>query len=208
MRIVALLALLLGAMGRMPAQQPAPAPVSPTPPSPPPAPDSASVAPQAAAARPADVGSIDAILLALYDVISGPPGPRDWQRFRSLFAAGARLMPTRPRADGGAELLILDVEGYISRTDSFFRTNGFFEREIARRTEQFGNVAHAFSTYVSYRALGDATPFTRGINSIQLLKDGQRWWVVSIFWDSERAGLTIPAPYLPSPAGRAAPSPR
>ncbi|HEX9705483.1 MAG TPA: hypothetical protein VGA20_09570 [Gemmatimonadales bacterium] len=145
----------------------------------------------------AEVASIDAILAALYDVISGPAGQvRNWDRFRSLFAPGARLIPARSKPDGGAEALVLDVEGYIGRTSRFFEQNGFFEKELARTTEQFGTVAHAFSSYASYRTAQDSAPFSRGINSIQLLKDGNRWWVVSIFWDAERAGLTIPAEYL------------
>ena len=153
------------------------------------------------AASPADVGSIDAILTALYDVISGSAGQaRNWDRFRSLFVPGARLIPARPKPDGGAEAVVMDVEGYISRTSRFFEQNGFFEKELARKTEQFGNIAQVFSTYASYRTAQDTTPFSRGINSIQLLKDGYRWWVVSIFWDAERPGLTLPPQYLP-PSG-------
>jgi hypothetical protein len=146
----------------------------------------------------ADVASIDAILAALYDVISGPAGQaRNWDRFRSLFAPGARLIPARPRPDGGAYAVVLDVDGYIGRTSRFFEQNGFFEKELARKTEQFGNVVHAFSTYASYRTAQDSLPFSRGVNSIQLLRDGNRWWVVSIFWDAERSGLTLPPQYLP-----------
>src|SRR5918996_1243536 len=105
----------------MAAQQPTPAAPRPTPP-----------------ASPADVSSIDAILAALYDVISGPAGQaRNWDRFRSLFVPGARLIPARPKPDGGAEAVVMDVEGYISRTSRFFEQNGFFERELARKTEQF-----------------------------------------------------------------------
>src|SRR5688500_13434737 len=88
------------------------------------------------AANPADVASIDAILAALYDVISGPAGQaRNWDRFRSLFAPGARLIPARPRPDGGADAVVLDVDGYIGRTSRFFEQNGFFEKELARKTE-------------------------------------------------------------------------
>ena len=149
------------------------------------------------AANPSDVASMDAILGALYDVISGPAGQaRDWDRFRSLFAPGARLIPARPTPAGGAEAVVLDVEGYISRTSRFFEQNGFFERELSRKTDQFGNIAQVFSTYASYRTAQDTTPFSRGINGIQLLKDGSRWWVVSIFWDAERPGLTLPPQYL------------
>ena len=151
-------------------------------------------------AAPADVASIDAILDALYAVISGPAGEaRDWDRFRSLFAPGARLIPVRRTPAGGAQAVVLSVEDYINRTGPFFEQNGFFERELARETEQFGNVAHAFSTYASFRAAADTMPFSRGINSIQLLRDGGRWWVVTIFWDAERPGLTIPPEYLPKP---------
>lgn len=152
------------------------------------------------AADPADVGSVDAILAALYDVISGPAGERDWDRFRSLFVPGARLIPSVPDS-AGASVRVMSVEDYVERAGAFFKTNGFFEREVARRTEAFGNIAHAFSTYESRTAESDPDPFQRGINSIQLLKDGDRWWVVTIYWDAERADNPIPAEYLSGAAG-------
>lgn len=153
-------------------------------------------APKPPAARPDDVQSIDAILGALYDVISGPAGQkRDWDRMRSLFVPGARLIPTSVSGDG-ATARVLDVDGYIQRASGAFEHDGFYEREIARRTDQFGNIAHVFSTYESRRGPNDATPFARGINSIQLLKDGHRWWVVTIYWDAERPGNPIPTEYL------------
>jgi hypothetical protein len=148
--------------------------------------------------RSADVSSMDAIVAALYDVISGPAGQaRDWDRMRSLFVPGGRLIPSVAGERGGATARILDVDGYIERVRPAFERNGFFEREIARKTEAFGNIAHLFSTYESRHASGDAAPFARGINSIQLLKDGDRWWIVTVFWDAERPGNTLPAQYLP-----------
>jgi hypothetical protein len=148
-------------------------------------------------AKPDDVKSIDAILAALYDVISGPAGRgRDWDRMRSLFVPGARLIPAVARRDGGASARVLGVEDFITLVDKNTATTGFFEREVARKAEVFGNIAHVFSTYESRRA-PDEAPFQRGINSIQLLKDGDRWWVVTIYWDSERPGNPIPAEYLP-----------
>ena len=148
-------------------------------------------------AAPEDVASIDAIIAAVYDVISGPAGQaRDWQRFESLFAPGARLIPTRTR-DGGADAVVLTPAEYAQRSGPSLERNGFFEVEIARRTEQFGNIAHLFSTYESRRTAADPEPFARGINSMQLLRDGDRWWIVTIFWDSERPGNPIPAEYLP-----------
>jgi hypothetical protein len=150
-------------------------------------------------AAPADVASVDAILAALYDVISGPAGKqRDWNRFRSLFVPNARLMPARVRPDGSASVVVFSADDYVNVAGANLERNGFFEREISRKTEEYGNVLHAFSTYESRHAASDEKPFARGINSIQLLKDGSRWWVVSIFWDSERPGNEIPAKYLPS----------
>lgn len=149
------------------------------------------------AARAQDVESIDAIIAALYDVISGPAGQaRDWPRFHSLFIPGARLIPTRVTPDNEVRHRVMTAEDYANSSGPVLEENGFFEREIGRTTERFGNIAHVFSAYDSKRTLADPEPFARGINSIQLLYDGTRWWVVSIFWDSERAGNPIPARYL------------
>ena len=165
----------------------------------------APAAPAAAAqkqvtANPKDVESIDAIIAALYDVISGPAGEkRDWDRMRSLFVPGARLIPVVVPRDSAARPFMLSVEDYIQRSGPMLERDGFFEREIGRRTEVFGHIAHVFSTYDSKRTEADAQPFMRGINSIQLLYDGRRWWVVNIFWDSERPGQPIPPQYIARP---------
>lgn len=153
------------------------------------------------AANAADVASVDAIMAALYASISGAAGEkRDWNRFRSLFVPNARLIPARVRPDGSADALMLSADDYATRAGPGLERDGFFEREIARRTETYGAVTHAFSTYESRRLSSDPKPFARGINSIQLLKDGGRWWVVTVFWDSERPGNEIPAKYLPPPS--------
>ncbi len=152
------------------------------------------------AARAADVESIDAIIAALYDVISGPAGQaRDWDRFRSLFADGARLIPTAQRPDGSSMMLTWTPSEYVERAGGGLERDGFFEQEIGRVTEAFGQIAHVFSAYDSKRTLQDVAPFARGINSIQLRNDGSRWYVVTVLWDSERADLPIPAQYLKRP---------
>jgi hypothetical protein len=156
---------------------------------------------QTPTARPADVASIDAILTVLYDVISGPAGaPRDWDRFRSLFAPGARLIPVRRTPDGGATPGVMTPDEFAATAGPRFQELGFFEREIGRTLDEFGHIAHVMSAYESRRTATEPDPsLGRGINSIQLLRDGNRWWVVTIFWDSERAENPIPAKYL---AGR------
>jgi hypothetical protein len=148
------------------------------------------------AARPADVASMEAIMHAVYDVISGPAGqPRDWDRLRSLFVPGARLIPARTGKDGLTATRVLGVEDYIRLGEAVFRKEGFFEREVHRTVERFGNIAQVFDTYESRHAPSDARPFQRGINSVQLLFDGQRWWIVTIYWQAERPDLPIPRQY-------------
>ena len=156
---------------------------------------SADTAKPAAEPKPADVQSIDAILKALYDVISGPPGPRDWNRFHSLFLPEAHLIVSGKRPDGTFFHRAMTPQEYQERSGAFFLKEGFFESSIANKIEQFGTIAHVFSTYESRHEKG-AQPFARGINSIQLLNDGKRWWVVNILWDSERPDNPIPDKYL------------
>ena len=149
------------------------------------------------AGNPADVESIDAIITAAYDSISGPPGERDWNRVRSLFMPGARLIPTaKPGANDDLAPQMLDVDGFIARVESYFSEHGFYEKEIARRTEQFGNIAHVWSTYESRHNADDSEPFMRGINSIQLFYDGSRWWILTIYWQHESTEHPIPAKYF------------
>ena len=153
--------------------------------------------PAAPAASP-DVQSADNIIIALYGVISGPAGQaRDWDRFRNLFAPGARLIPASPRRDGSAPVA-LSPDDYVQRTSDAFLKNGFFEKEIARKTETYGTVTHVFSTYESRRTAADDKPMARGINSIQMMKHADRWWIVTVMWDQERPDNPIPDQYLPA----------
>src|SRR5258708_4995418 len=170
------------------AQTPTPTPVTPaTTPAPTPPP-----------ANPADVATMDATIAALYDVISGPAGTRNWDRFRSLFIPGARLIPTGRRPTGEVGSRVFTVEDYVQRAGAAFAKEGFYEREAARKVETFGNISPAFSTYESRHAKDDPKPFQRGINSIQLMNDGKRWWVVTIFWQGEDEKNPLPAMYLRS----------
>lgn len=163
----------------------------------PPRPNSIAAHPDWPKANPADVRSVDAILAALYDVISGPAHqPRDWNRFRSLFIPDARLIPTRhSKTDNSADVAPYTPEQYQERATPLLE-QGFFERGIHNTTESFGDIVHVFSTYES-RKTKDGAPFQRGINSIQLLKDGNRYWIVTILWDGESPANPIPPKYLP-----------
>src|SRR5438105_314490 len=125
---------------------------------------------KAPSARPEDVKSIDDILAALYGVISGPAGERDWDRFRSLFLPQARLTAATKNADGTSRIRPMGVEDYAKGAGDYFLQHAFYESPIVNRVQTFGNVTQVFSSYESRRALREA-PFARGINSIQL----QRW---------------------------------
>ena len=121
-------------------------------------------------ANPADVSSVDAIMNAVYDVISGDAGqPRDWDRFRSLFHKDARLIPTGKNQQTGIfGATVLSPDDYVKRAEPNFAKNGFYEKEIARKSDTYGNIVHAFSTYEARRKKDDEKPFLRGINSFQL----------------------------------------
>ena len=150
------------------------------------------------AANPIDVASIDAIMRAVYDVISGDAGQkRDWDRFRTLFHQDARMIPSGKNPNMGiTSARAFTPEEYIKRTEPVFAKEGFYEREKARRVETYGNIAHVFSTYESFHSLTDKKPFVRGINSFQLLNDGNRWWVLTIYWQNETPDVPIPKKYL------------
>jgi hypothetical protein len=151
------------------------------------------------AAKAADVASPDAIMAATYDVISGPAAQqRDWDRFRSLFVPGARLIPVVPRKTGGGlDTRIITPDEYAQHADAYFQKNGFAEREISRKSERYGNIMQIFSTYESRHDVKDAQPFARGINSFQLFYDGTRWWVVTIYWLEETPENPLPKEFLP-----------
>ena len=143
-----------------------------------------------------EVESLDAIIGALYDVISGPVGERDWARFGALFRDGARLIPTGVDSTGQRVTFVWTPDEFAQRGARWFAENPFYEREASRVVEEYGHIAHVFSTYESRRD-PDAEPFVRGINSIQLFHDGSRWWIVSIFWGDERSAGPIPERYRP-----------
>jgi hypothetical protein len=165
--------------------------------SPAPSPQTSQTAP-AVQAKPEDVQSIDSILAATYDVISGPAGKkRDWDRFRSLFYPGARLIPTGKRpGDTEVRARVLTPGDYVQGSAPRLEKDGFFERGVSNKTDHFGNIAHVFSTYESRHNEADAQPFQRGINSFQLVNDGKRWWIMTIMWQGETADTPIPSEYL------------
>jgi len=134
-----------------------------------------------------DVSTLDGILHALYEVLSGPAGqPRDWERYRSLFIENARMLVVVAVAGEKPRARQLTVEDYIRRVEPIFAVENFWERETSRQTEIVGRVAHVLSAYESLRD-PNGPPFEHGANSMQLFYDDTRWWVVSVMWNTSRS---------------------
>jgi hypothetical protein len=139
---------------------------------------------------PTDIGSV---ITAMYAMISGPAGPRDWALQKKIFHPQARQMRTGVDDRGASWIRIMSLDEYAADTARFFAQNGFHEIEIARKVDVFGNMAHAWSAYEARRSLDDDEPERRGINSIQLYRETDgRWRIVSMIWDNEREGLELP----------------
>ncbi|UHQ20079.1 hypothetical protein LVB87_02660 [Lysobacter sp. KIS68-7] len=147
-------------------------------------------------AKDADVATLDGLMAALYDVISGPAGQaRDWNRMRSLFIPGGRMMPVGGKTKDVIGIRLMTVNDYVATSGPLLLEKGFQERELARKVERFGNIATVFSTYEAY-ILADGHVL-RGINTLQLMFDGKRWWIVSLMWQAESPDLPLPKAYLP-----------
>jgi hypothetical protein len=148
------------------------------------------------AARPEDVASIDSIMKAFYEVVSGPAGePRQWSRDRSLYIAGVRFVSMNVNDKGEPVARVMDHQQFVDASDHQVVSTGFYEWEIHRETKRFGNIAHVFSTYES-RITKDGPVIARGVNSVELYWDGKRWWIAGAIWDEERKGNPLTKDFL------------
>lgn len=145
---------------------------------------------------PADVSTIDGIVKAFYETISGAKGaPRQWSRDKTLYTPDVRFIALSEE-NGKVRVRAMNHRQYVDSTNEFFVTEGFREREINRITRRFGNLAHVFSTYEF--STEDGRTKGRGVNSIELIFDGARWWIAAVSWDEERAGNPITKEFLPN----------
>jgi hypothetical protein len=150
------------------------------------------------APRPEDVSSLDGIIAAFYDVISGPAGrPRQWARDRTLYIPEVKFVSVEYRkGERKPYARVMDHQSFVDSADASMVREGFFEREIHRVTQEFGSITHVFSTYES-RQSADGPVTARGINSIELFYDGARWWITAAQWEDETPAHPIPKEYLP-----------
>jgi hypothetical protein len=145
---------------------------------------------------PADVETIDGIVAAFYEVISGPAGqPRDWGRDATLYLEPVSFTIAHIDPEtGAAGARTISKQQFVDESDAWLVENGFTEREIHRETRRFGSIAHVWSTYEWVAGDGETG---RGVNGIHLFHDGDRWWITHATWDAEREGNPIPPEYLP-----------
>ena len=133
---------------------------------------------------------------AYYEVVSGPAGSSpDPARDHALHHPDARIALIDRKADGTAKADIVPLGEFYRRIGTGPRKKGFYEREVHRKTQRIGALTHVWSTYESTETPG-GKPFSRGINSIQLLWDGKRFWILSWTFDDERHGNRVPSEYL------------
>jgi hypothetical protein len=152
--------------------------------------------PDATSTKDPDEFQIETTVLAVYNVISGPAGRRDWNSFAALFAPDARMVVAK-MADGKPSTVVLTPKEYEERSKPIFNEKGFFERPIATRVLRYGNIAHVWSTYEAREASNQEKPMMRGINSFELVRIGDAWKVQSIVWQQEDAAHPIPSQFAP-----------
>ncbi|MBT1063349.1 hypothetical protein KJY73_07170 [Bowmanella sp. Y26] len=123
----------------------------------------------------------------LYQIVSGyPDDTRNWQLMRELFAPGAMIKPVFHNQNGH-QVVDLTVDKFIELNMTLFSDVGFFETETESKVYRVGHSATVISAYES-RTSPESAPYSKGINSFQLVNDGYRWCVISVTWDSDKGG--------------------
>ena len=156
-----------------------------------------------AAKNPGDVDTVDHLVASLYDVVSGPAGQRDWERFRALFVPDGQIAWINPESAATKDIpaskgdaVFLTPDMFAQQNAPYFKVHSFFERSLVKRVEEFGNLAEVWSTKESRDAKDDAQPSSRGIDSFQIVHAHGLFWIASLIFDDERPGATLPAKYL------------
>jgi len=151
------------------------------------------------AARPEDVSTIEGIVKASYETISGGVGvPRQWGRDRTLFAPSVQYVSLSKSREGEVRARTSDYQKYLNESDGFLVKEGFTEVELGQEIKRFANVATVLSSYEGrIQSTGKVEVVTRGVNIFSLYFDGKRWWIQTMMWDEESPENPIPANLLP-----------
>ena len=127
---------------------------------------------------------LDELMALFYRVISfDEGGSPDWESMAGVFSTQARITRVTPEA-----IDHLDLKGFRNMAEEMIEVGAFtsfFEREIARRTERFGNVMHVASAYETKISPDAVDYIERGVNSLQLVHEGGSWKICSLCWDDQ-----------------------
>lgn len=137
------------------------------------------------------------VFARLYDLISGPADEeRDWEEVKGLFHPSALLHSELTLPDGSHQSGTWTVDDFCDAAAEEYRREGFWECEIACRSECFGNIAQVWSTYESRMRDPDSDPVGRGINAVHLLRRNGTWRISSLIFQLERGTDGIPERYV------------
>jgi hypothetical protein len=144
-----------------------------------------------------DTKTVQNILDAYYDCISGPIGEqRDFKRLKNLFHPEARLIYSNWNQETGKAYLLVfkTIDEFITKLD-YLDKKGFYEHEVSNITHSFSTVTQVFSTY-RFRVEDKSIPDGQGITSYDIFYDGNRYWILSMFWAAENDKYKVPEQYL------------
>ena len=143
-----------------------------------------------------EVGTLDGIIKAYYDVVTVKKGEKvSYQRDSCLHVPNALVGSAQKGKDGKVNLKLITLKQFHHASDAFLEKDGFWEKEISRKVENFGAIYHVWSTYET-RNVANGPVIERGINSIELYFDGTRFWILSWIFDNESKEQPIPEKYL------------
>jgi hypothetical protein len=150
------------------------------------------------AARAEDVSTVDGMVKAYYEVVSGPAGqPRQWDRDATLYIPNVRFVIVSEDATGKATAESMSHQEFVDNSEASLGGKAFYEHEVHRVTQRAGNIVHVFST-AERSSSPDGKAEGRGIDSIELFWDGQRWWITAAnLWEIDASKHPLPAEFLP-----------
>jgi hypothetical protein len=137
-----------------------------------------------------DVFEVQNVVNLLYQAISGPAGPRDWELSASLFVPEGRMVVAHKQNDGSVRLQPLSVDDYRRTRTRYFSANAFYERESFSDVHVVGNLAHVISHYESRRDPAEP-PFETGVNFIQLVRASDGWKVLHTVWEAGQVAAQL-----------------
>jgi hypothetical protein len=136
------------------------------------------------------------VTAALYRVVSAPTAQREWESIRHHYHPDARLVRTGVDPNGSPFALVMSFDDYVANVEKLLKDMRFSEVELTHEAIMFGNVARVTSVYEFTRETSAGAQRGRGVNFFTFIQQDGRWMIMSIVWDNERPGLSLPESLL------------